>query len=106
MRKERWAFSQDELADPASCKSDDELVAYVDYDDGHRGIEGASIIVYRNGEVSNRYSDGTAGVIKELAELADGEETLLHPDGEMTVAWCDCDVGEDGEFLRFSDQPT
>jgi len=100
-KKERWAFSRPELDDPAACKSYDELMAYVDYDDGYGRTDGQTIIVYRNGEVSNRYGDGTAGVLQELAKLADCEETLLHPDGEMTDVWRDCEVDDDGNFIRF-----
>jgi hypothetical protein len=100
-RKERWAFSQSELADPAACKGDDELVAYVDLDDDWDGVEGHSVIVYRNGKVSNRFSDGTAGVPRELAKLADNVESLLHPDGEETAEWRDVRVDDNGNFLRF-----
>lgn len=102
-RKERWAFSRSELADPAACASDDELMAYVDYDGGYGRTEGVEIIVYRNGEVSNRFGDGTAGLLPELAELAGEVEELLHPDGETTDAWRDCEVGEKGNFVKFLD---
>lgn len=99
--KERWAFSRSELANPAACKNDDELLAFVDYDDGYGRTEGQTIIVYRNGKVSNRYGDGTAGVIPELAELADCVEELLHDDGETTDVWRDCEVDDHGNFIRF-----
>lgn len=100
-REERWAFSQSELNSPAACKGDNELVAYVDLDDDWDGVEGYSIIVYRNGKVSNRFSDGTVGMPRELANLANDVESLLHPDGEETAEWRDVTVDKDGNFLRF-----
>lgn len=99
--KERWAFSQSERDNPADCRGRDELLAHLDIDDGFDGIEGIGIIVYRNGEVSNRFSDGTAGVPKALADLANDEETLLHSDGEETAVWADVEVDEDGNFVQF-----
>jgi len=101
--KERWAFSQAELEAPAKCRGDDELLAYVDYDDGYGRTEGVDIVVYRNGEVSNRFGDGTAGVMKELAELAGCQETLLHSDGDYTEGWKDVETDADGNFVRFID---
>jgi hypothetical protein len=101
-RKERWAFSQSELAQPVKCNGYDELVAYVHVDDDWDSVESFGIIVYRNGEVSNRFDDGTAGVPKELVELADCEESLLHPDGEETAKWRDVMADGDGNFLDFA----
>ncbi len=98
---ERWAFSQSELAKPVKCNGYDELVAYVHVDDDWDSVENFGIIVYRNGEVSNRFDDGTAGVPKELVELADDEESLLHSDGEETAEWRDVEADGDGNFLRF-----
>ena len=51
--------------------------------------------------MSNRFEDGTKGVPKEIVELADCEESLLHPDGEETEVWWDCEVDEEGNFIRF-----
>lgn len=99
--KERWAFSQSELADPAECKGYDELVAYIDVDDDGDGAESIGIVVCRDGTVSNRFDDGTAGVPKEFAELANECESLLHPDGEDTAAWKDVEADAEGNFVRF-----
>lgn len=98
---ERWAFSESELADPSKCKSDDELVAYVDLDDGYGGTDGQQIIVYRNGRASNRYADGTAGVPEALALLAEEQETLLHTNGEDTFDWRDVETNKTGAFVQF-----
>jgi len=100
-RKERWAFSQSELADPSACTGYDELVAIIDIDDDGDGVDSFGIIVYRNGEVSNRFDDGTAGVPKEFAELADECESLVHPDGEETAEWKDVEADAEGNFVRF-----
>lgn len=104
MSKERWAFSKSELADPAACNGYDDLIALVTiYDDeGGEAIAEEKVIVYRNGEVSNRFADGTIGIPPELAELTDEEETLLHPDGDETEVWRDVDADADGNFLRFT----
>lgn len=99
--KERWAFSESELADPTKCKSDDELVAYVDFDDGYGGTDGQQVIVYRNGQASNHYADGTAGVPLALALLAEQEESLLHTNGEDTNVWRDVKTNKAGAFVRF-----
>lgn len=99
--KERWAFSESELANPAKCKSDDELVAYVDLDDDWGGVEGQGVVVYRNGKVSDRFDDGTVGLPKGLAELAGDVESLLHPDGEETAAWKNVETNDQGDFVRF-----
>lgn len=99
--KERWAFSESELANPAKCKSNDELVAYVDLDDDWEGVERHGVVVYRNGEVSNRFDDGTAGLPKGLAELAGDVESLLHPDGEETAEWKNIEVDNEGNFVKF-----
>jgi len=101
IKKERWAFSDAEFADPHKCKSHDELMACIDYDDGFDGTDGQQVIVYRNGKVSNRYADGTTGVPEGLAIAAEAEESLLHPDGEDTSVWKDVVVGSSGEFLCF-----
>lgn len=99
--KERWAFSESELANPAGCKGYDELVAYVHLDDNWGGVEGHGVVVYRNGEISNRFDDGTAGIPDGLAELANDVESLLHPDGEDTAEWRDVEVEGEGDFVRF-----
>ena len=106
MKEERWAFSESELANPGKCRSDDELVAYIDLDDDWGGVEGHGIVVYRNGKVSNHFANGTIGLpegLTGLAELAGGIESLLHPDGEDTAAWKNVEANDQGNFTRFLD---
>jgi len=98
---ERWAFSESELANPSQCRSDNELVAYVDLNDNYGGTDGQQIIVCRNGRATNRYADGTAGVPEALALLAEEEETLLHADGDDTAGWRDVETDKTGIFIRF-----
>jgi hypothetical protein len=107
MKTERWAFSESELANPAACKADDELVGEVPYEYAEEnGIE-CGIIIYRNGEVSNRWEDGTAGVPAEARELADECETLFHPQrNETTDVWADVFVDHDGAWLGWAGAAT
>lgn len=101
MRKERWAFSEEESALPFACNSYDELTTTVPdpYNPGEHCE--LAVIVYRNGEVSNRWSDGTAGLPAEVVEMAAEEETLYHPDtDEYTDVWRDVEVDDDGNLLR------
>lgn len=90
---ERWAFSESELIDSTKCKSHDELIALLPE------VE-ESVIVYRNGEVSNRYIDGTRGVRGKHAAMASDTETLLHPNGEETAIWKDVIADANGNFVR------
>jgi hypothetical protein len=102
MKTERWAFSESELVNPKSCRADDELVAALpEFADALGNALG--IIVYRNGQVSNRFEDGTIGVPDALKTLANEVETLAHNvDGEVEPTWCWADVEtEDGRFVRF-----
>lgn len=95
MRTERWAFAESELANPAACKAHDELIGAVPYECG--------IIVYRNGEVSNRWEDGTVGVPAETRELADECECLFNPQrNETTDVWADVFVDYDGAWLGWA----
>ena len=89
---ERWALSEGELANPHDLRSDDELVAEAN---------GVGVLVYRNGEVSNRFDDGTAGVPEDIKEAAGEVETLLHPNGEPTSKWVDV-LTNDGAFAGFA----
>jgi len=103
MRTERWAFSESELAAPAKCNAHDELIGEVPYEYAEEnGIE-EGIIIYRKGEVSNRWEDGTVGVPAETAELADECETLYHPDSnETTAVWADVFVDDNGAWLGWA----
>jgi hypothetical protein len=99
MRTERWAFAESELADPAACKAHDELLASATT--GPDSSEG--IIVYRNGKASNRFADGTAGVPADLAELAEADEELYHPDlDEIADVWADVWVDDSGTWAGWA----
>jgi hypothetical protein len=97
---ERWAFSKSELEHPQELHNYDDLVAFVPCSE-------VAVFVERNGTVSNRYVDGTKGVPAEVAELADGIESLGHPkdgdnytDLEETDCWRNVHVNEDGSLCR------
>jgi hypothetical protein len=95
VRKERWAFTQAELAAPAECNGYDEFNASVPNED--------PVIVYRDGTVSNRWYDGTAGVPTETAALAGEDESPYNPDtGELADTWRDVEVDDAGNFLAFA----
>lgn len=90
MNRERWAFTDAELREPAACRGDDELIA--DW----------GIIVYRNGAVSNRYADGTAGIDPDLRDLAGADESPLHPgSGDYADNWRDVETDGAAGFVRF-----
>ncbi len=101
MRTECWVFCDSELADPAKCNADDELLCSVTTGpDSSKGV-----IVYRNGIVSNRYSDGTAGLGRELAELAEAEEEYYQPESdEIADVWADVLVSDNGAWLGWADR--
>jgi hypothetical protein len=98
--RERWAFTEAELKQPAACTSHDELVAAVEESE-------IAVLVQRNGKPSNRYADGTAGVPAEISEAVEAVEEYGHPvDGdynrlEPTAQWKDVVVTHDGDFVAF-----
>lgn len=94
MTTERWVFTDQELAQNAiGCTAHDEFAARVPDQE-------LCVIVYRNGEVSNRWSDGTAGVPAEVAELANEVETYYHPEQDAYADnWRDVEV-VDGKVRR------
>lgn len=87
---ERWAFLASELDNLQACRADDEFIA--------RPTEETElgVIVYRNGQVSNRWEDGTVGISPEVRELADDTESLHSLNGEEIIGWRDVEVSEDG----------
>ena len=100
-REERWAFTRSELGDPGGLKSSDELIAYVEGATPESGV-----IVYRNGVVSNRYGDGTAGVTPEHRAAAESDETLWRLETQdYADEWRDVVVDENGMFVRFARAP-
>jgi hypothetical protein len=101
MPKQRWVFTQAEVAcNGKGCESHDEFIATLPEDQVELGV-----IVYRNGRVSNRWADGTAGVPKDLAELASEVETLSTPDGELADEWHDVEADQYGRLKRIILQP-
>lgn len=105
MRKERWAFCESELADPAKCNTYDELTtSVIDPDNPGEHLE-QGVIVYRNGEVSNRWDDGTVGIPADVTELAAEEETLYHPDlDEYTDVWADVLTDDSGAWQGWAEK--
>ena len=99
MRTERWIFCESELADPANCKADDEMLCSVTT--GPDSSEG--VIAYRNGEISNRFADGTAGLPADLVELAEAEEEYYNPErDEIADVWANVFVDGDGAWLGWA----
>ena len=102
MRTERWAFTQSELEHPCELTSLDELVASVKFHCEETGNTLDAVIVYRNGTVSNRWADGTAGIPELIAELAGEDESPYNPDtDEPADTWRDVEVDDEGRFVRF-----
>lgn len=89
---ERWAFLPDELDNLEQCRADDEFVV------SPAELE-LGIIVYCNGQVSNRWEDGTVGIPERIRELADSEDEYYVRHGEQ-AEWRDVEVSEDGRPLR------
>jgi hypothetical protein len=117
---ERWVFTDRELKKLKSGETakenyphaNDEFVAGVTSTFGrHRRNEANiapnifEILVKRNGAVTNRFADGTAGVPDELKELADDCETLSYigrGHGPADI-WLEVICDEHGNFIRFAE---
>jgi hypothetical protein len=96
-RTERWAFTARELSNPAACCGFDELVADVPHED-------MGVLIQRNGNVTNRWEDGTAGIPADIAELAGECESPYNPQtNELAEEWRDVVTNPAGEFLRFKE---
>lgn len=94
-KPERWAFSPSELTASQGLNAKDELIAHpANWEQG--------VIVLRNGEVSNRWEDGTVGVPPLERAFAESVETLRHPGtAELTEGWYDVWVLPDGRLAAF-----
>lgn len=113
-REERWCFTEWELKHPEDCWSQDPFVANLGYEeDNHTPIAELGVVVERNGTVTDRWEDGTRGVLPEFAQLADDVETLYKPvyygdnhayneQDELADAWRDVLVSEDGRFKSWA----
>jgi hypothetical protein len=94
---ERWAFTDRELSNPAACCGFDELIADVPFED-------LGVLVQRNGNVTNRWVDGTVGIPADIAELAVACESLYNSrTNELAEEWRDVVTNPAGEFLRFKE---
>jgi hypothetical protein len=111
---ERWVFTKSELKHPETCHSKDEFIGYPerDIDDEIRVWPERGVIVYRNGQVSNRYSDGTAGVPDDERDLVDAIETLVKPReqvkdlyDELAYNWYDVVIDAEGNFVQWAEKP-
>ena len=105
--EERWCFTAYELSGhERTCHNYDEFVA--DLGEDQQGpISEVGVIVYRNGDVSNRWGDGTRGVPDEYRQLADEVEALTKPygEGEADVyadEWRDVIADKDGGFVAWA----
>lgn len=96
MTSERWVFTGAELrAKGEDCNRYDTFVAIVpNFQLG--------VLVYRNGEATNRWEDGTAGVPDGVRELAAAVETLATTETPVEPAnrWCNVFVDEDGDLIE------
>lgn len=97
MKTETWCFTHRELERPEQCRGDDEFMALLAEE-----FSELAVLVYRNGECSDRYAGGSVGVPEEVRELAEAEETLYTLDGEdYANVWPAVHVNNDGSFAGF-----
>jgi len=113
--RERWCFTERELADKQvlqGCRGHDEFIASVH--DAELGV-----LIYRNGDPTNRWEDGTAGVPEDVQMAANEEDSLVKPrsmvrpqatgysamdqwrsaeDDTIADNWRDVEVHDDGSF--------
>jgi len=113
-KRELWAFTDYELATDAykNARRDDEFFATVRLDDSTEDRDESNVIVLRNGEVTDRFTDGTVGVPDQVKRLAAGEETLFRLwqpdkaepgyDDEVAERWRYVLVDDNGGFMRFA----
>lgn len=112
--EDRWVFTDKELEHPEGCNREDEfdtgpVICGPHGEDGECPRTEIGVIAQRNGVVTNRWSDGTAGVPDDVRDQADCVENyavmpnLGHDDDEdyannwRTVV---CN-SETGDFIRF-----
>ena len=115
MRQERWVFTDAELAAPAKCKGHDEFTTgpvpcgppdTLEFaETGELRWTELGVFVQRNGTVTNRWDDGTAGVPVDIVDLAGDIDSYVLAVGEVTIAdnWRDVICTSDGDFVRFAD---
>ena len=96
----RWVFTDQELSTPQLCRAEDEFFAFPTLDGGENGV-----IVYRDGRVTNRFADGTAGVPDEIYQAAGDCTTLISSENQMADNWQDVYTDEDGNFVDWTGRP-
>ena len=98
--QERWVFTDAELADPKKCKRDDEFVTLCDYGEP---LERQGVIVYRDGRITNRWADGTAGVPDDIYQAAADCEAYYDPrTRDMAEIWRNVYTDEEGNFIDWA----
>ena len=96
LTEECWVFTQEDLVNPYACDRDDIFIA------NGPGLPEEGVFVQRNGEVTNLYGNGTAGVTDGHRELADGiGEYVL--DGKLADTWRRVMVNDRGRFECWAD---
>lgn len=97
-RKQRWMFCNKELDNPEACNGYD--IMYLDTGTEER-IQG-----FRNGDTTDRWEDGTAGVPLDVQEWAQEDEQPFNPEcGEYIDVWKEVWADEVGNFLGWGDRP-
>lgn len=109
-KKERWGFTDAELKNPSACNAFDEQIVTCDFPEFVTWTE-RGILVQRNGTVTNRYGDGTAGISDEERELIEnGEPPQYKINGDVDSpngndfdvdTWRNVWTDNDGNFLGF-----
>ena len=109
---ERWVFTGKELEECDDwlrqfSRSDDMFVTggipCGEPVDGEVPRTELGVIVHRNGEVTNRWADGTVGVPSEIKKLAAEEESLIRCSRAADLAehWTDVVHDGNGQFVCF-----
>lgn len=95
MQHSRWIFTDDELKNPSQCRQSDEFIALpLGHEDG--------VVVYRNGEPTTRWADGSEPIPDDVQELVRDVESFMTLDAEdIADQWRDVLVNEDGSFNSF-----
>lgn len=95
--RSRWIFTEQELLNPKQCRQSD-LFLVTD-----SNLPEVGVFVFRDGKVTNKYGDGTRGVTKDHADIADSQETY-HTIDRKDIAdnWRDVRTTANGRFLKFA----
>ena len=77
------AFVNNRTGKPA--RADQELIVFPGEDFGDP--DGIGVIVYGDGQVSNRWGDGTAGLNEDARVASEDETDALDPDSRDLYVW-------------------